>query len=165
MSELNGADIWRIREALERDAALALGSALFAFSRLDMNVGLMVASIYRNTGRENQVPKADSMSFHVRLDFMEKYLAADPALDIDVLALMRDWLAQAHDARAERNKLVHGRWSADPHKGKVVNIVGLPSSDAQQTIEYTIEELNAFTERFSELGSRLLQARLRWHLP
>ena len=165
MNELTGADIWRIRETLERDAALALGSALFAFSRLDMNVGLMVASIYRNTGREDQVPKADSMSFHVRLEFIEQYLAADSALDSRALSLMRDWLAQAHDARAERNKMVHGRWSADPHKGKAVNIVGLPSSDAQQTIEYTIEELNAVTTRFSDLGSRLSKARMRWHLP
>ena len=165
MNELTGADIFRLRDALEKESAFALGAAMFAFSGLDTNLGLMVASALRTTGREAQGPKADAMSFHVRLDFIQKYLESDANLPPKALREMQQWLTDAHRARLERNQLVHGRWSTDPLRGKALNIVGLPSSDAQQVFEYTVEELQNVGAGFIQLNSRLSKARIRWHLP
>ncbi len=165
MNELTGADILRLRDELERESASALGEAMFAFSGLDMNLGLMVASTLRNTGREAQVPKADAMSFHQRLEFIESHIESDSSLPSKAKEEMKRWLADAHRARLERNQLVHGRWSTDPVRGKALNIVGLPSSDSQQVFEYTVEELRSVAQSFVELNSRLSKARMRWHLP
>jgi hypothetical protein len=165
MNELTGADILRLRDELERDSASALGETMFAFSGLDMNLGLMVASTLRNTGRETQVPKADAMNFHLRLEFIQNHIESDSSLPSKAKEEMKQWVTDAHRARIERNQLVHGRWSTDPLKGKALNIVGLPSSDAQQIFEYTVEELRAVAQGFIKLNSRLSKARMRWHLP
>ena len=135
MNELNAGDVWRIHEELERDAASALGRAMFAFSSLDMNLGLMVASALRYLGKESQAAKVDSLNFKVRLEFVENYVVTTPEVDPKAVSAVRAWVSQAHTARLQRNQLVHGRWGVDPYKRKALNIVGLPSSDAQQTFE------------------------------
>jgi len=65
--------------------------------------------------------------------------------------------------RQQRNNLVHGRWGVEAHKNKVVNVIGLPTSSAQQSIEYTLEELAEVNEELRKLQSEL--ARLREHWP
>jgi hypothetical protein len=165
MNELTVADIFRLRKALEKESAIALGEAMFAFSGLDLNLGLMVASVLRATGREAQVAKTEAMSFHVRLDVIKKYLESDVDLPPTAVSEMQQWLNDAHQARLQRNQLVHGRWSTDPLKGKALNIVGLPSSDVQQVFEYTVEELRNVGAGFVQLNSRLSETRMRWHLP
>lgn len=165
MNDLTGLDILRIREELERDAASALGRALFAFSGLDMNLGLMVASTLRHLGKDGQATKVDSLNFKTRLEFVENYVITASEIAPRAVLEMKTWISQAHAARLQRNQLVHGRWSADPYKRKALVIVGLPSSDVRQTIEYTIEELEAISEEFRRLNSTLSQVRLRWRLP
>lgn len=165
MNNLTGADICRIREELERDAASALGRALFAFSGLDTNLGLMVASTLRLLGKDGQATKVGSLNFKTRLEVVENYVVTTPEVAPKAILEMKAWISQAQAARLQRNQLVHGRWSADPHRRKALVVVGLPSSDMQQTIEYTIEELEAINEQFQRLNSTLSQARRRWHLP
>lgn len=165
MNDLTIRDISRIREELERDAASALGRALFAFSGLDTNLGLMVASTLRHLGKDGQAMNAGSLNFKTRLEFVENYVVTTPEVAPMAILEMKTWISQAHAARLQRNQLVHGRWSVDPHKRKALLIVGLPGSDVQQTIEYTIAELEAISEEFQRLNSALSQARRRWHLP
>jgi len=165
MNELTAGDIWRIREQLERDAASALGKAMFAFSGLDTNLGLMVASVLRYVGKEGQAARVDSLNFKARLEFVDAYIASTSEFHPTAVSEVRDWVLQAQEARQLRNQLVHGRWGVDPLTGKVHNIVGLPSSDAQQTIEYTLEELDAISQEFRRLNSALSKSRQRWGLP
>lgn len=165
MKDLTGADIWRIREELERDAASALGRALFAFSALDTNLGLMVASTLRHLGKDGQATKVGSLNFKARLEFVENYFVTTHDASQKAIPEMKAWIPQAHAARLKRNQLVHGRWSADPRKRKVLVIVGLPSSDVQQTIEYTVEDIVAISEDFQRLNATLSETRRRRHLP
>ena len=165
MNEPTAGEIWQLREQLERDAASLLGGALFAFSRLDAHVGLVVAAIMRVTGKEDQVPKVDALSFHKRLAFVERFIAESTEVETSGRAAMTSWLADAHSIRTQRNQLIHGRWDVDPYKRKILNLVGQHDSTAQQTIEYTLEDLQAFIEGARALQSKLANARRRWGLP
>jgi hypothetical protein len=165
MNEPTAGEIWKLREELERDASAILGRAIFGFSRLDMNLGLMVASILRVSGRPDQAQKVDEMNFHKRLEFVSRYVLETPAIDPRASEVMTSWLRSADQLRTQRNELVHGRWGVDPYKRKALNIVGLPSSGAQRTIEYTLEELEAFVQRTQELQASLSKARSTWQLP
>ncbi len=138
---------------------------MFAFSGLDTNLGLMVASALRYLGKEAQAGNVDALNFNARLAFVEDYAATGPEVPAKAAAALKDWVARAHAARLLRNQLVHGRWGVDAMGSKVLNIVGLPSGEAQRTVEYTLEELAAIGERFRELNSELSRARQRWHLP
>lgn len=165
MNELTAGDIWRIQEEIEHGAASALGRAMFAFSRLDMNLGLMVASALRYLGKDGQAAKVDSLNFKARLEFVENYVTTATEVEPNAVLEVRAWLSQAHSARLQRNQLVHGRWSVDPYERKALNIVGSPSSDAQRTIKYTLEELEAIGQEYQRLNSALGKTRHRWHLP
>jgi hypothetical protein len=165
MTEPTVGEIWQLREQLERDAAALLGGALFAFSRLDAHVGLMVAAILRVTGKEDQIPKVDALSFHKRLAFVESFIAESTEVETSGRAEMASWLAGAQSIRTQRNQLIHGRWDVDPYKRKILNLVGQHDSAAQQTIEYTLEDLQAFIERTRALQSQLATLRTHWGLP
>src|SRR5690606_11002632 len=143
MNDLTGADIWRIHEELERDAASELGRALIAFAGLDTNLGLMVASTLRHLGKDGHATKVGSLNFKARLEIVEQYVVTAPEVSQNAVLEMKAWISQAHAARLQRNQLVHCRWSADPRKRKVLVIVGLPSRDVQQTVEYIVEDLEA----------------------
>jgi len=43
MKEWTGIEIERVRQGLEQESATTLGRMIFEFSRLDMNLGLMLA--------------------------------------------------------------------------------------------------------------------------
>jgi hypothetical protein len=165
MNELTAGDLWRMRERLELDAATALGQAMFAFSGLDTNLGLMVASALRYVGKEVHADNVSSLNFKARLDFVAEYASTRPEVAAEAALLLKAWVSRAHEARLLRNQLVHGRWNVDAMKNKVLNIVGLPSGDAQQIFEYSLEELVAIGERFRSLNVELSKTRQRWHLP
>jgi len=165
MNELTAGDIWRLHEQLERDASAILGRAIFAFSRLDANLGLMVASVLRVAGKVEQESKADGMNFHKRLEFILKYACEAPDIDPSARAELTRWVKAADETRTQRNQLVHGRWDVDPYRRKALNTVGLANSDEQRTFEYSLEELESFVQRVNDLQSQLTKVRMRWHLP
>ena len=80
-------------------------------------------------------------------------------------AEMTAWITDAHAARTQRNQFIHGRWASDVLRSKVLNIVGLPGSDAQKTVEYTLDDLDAFNHRIQALMLALTRVRERWQLP
>jgi hypothetical protein len=51
--------------------------------------------------------------------------------------------------------LVHGRWGVEPIKNRVVNVIGLPTSPEQRTVEYAIVDLKRVLEKIVELQQRL----------
>ena len=138
---------------------------MFAFSSLDVNLGLMVSSALHDLGKEGQAARVDSLNFKARLEFVEDYVQTAAEVLPEAAEEIKAWVAQADIARSQRNQLVHGRWVIDPQKRKAINIVGVPSDDTQKAIEYTIEELEAVGEEFRRLNDSLSLARQRWHLP
>ena len=162
MENLTAGEVSRIQEQLEAEAATLLGRFLFSFSRLDHNVGLLVASAERVQGRAQEADQVANFNFHKRLDYLAGHIQQSTSMPTVAKDAYSDWLQAAHVARSRRNELVHGRWGVEPYKGKVLNIVGLASSNEQRAVEYSIDELRHIISELDKLQQQLYQLGKRW---
>jgi hypothetical protein len=161
---LTAGELWAHREALEAAAASLLGHMLFEFSRIDVNLGLCLVWVDSGANLESLTPKVAALSFHSKLGELAKHVQLKlPAGSKPRVAYDR-WIERMHMARAERNRLVHGRWGIEAHRSKVVNVVGLPTGGGQQEIEYSIDELAAVNEELRSLELELRRLRTHWPL-
>jgi hypothetical protein len=146
-------------KATERAGAELLGRMIFAFSRLDMALGLCI--VWTGGGRNieslsNQVP---NWTFHSRLDYLTELLTASRARDDADRIAYEAWIADAHALRRCRNDMVHGRWAVNGDGSKVANVVGLPTSSQQREVSYSLRELESFVDSLEALQHRLRELR------
>ena len=125
----------------------------------------MVVWVLRSVGKDAQVKNVDTMNFNSRLKFIAEYVESSNGLAHGARTEMNDWIAAANAARAQRNQFIHGRWASDVLRNKALNIVGLPGSDDQETIEYSLSELETYNQAIERLILTLSQMRERWRLP
>ncbi|RYE40470.1 MAG: hypothetical protein EOP21_09555 [Hyphomicrobiales bacterium] len=154
--------LWTRREAMQAEAASLLGQMLFAFSYIDVNLGLCLAWVDNGTRLETLSKSVAEQNIHTKLEALLKHVAEKFPAGSKRRVAYECWIERVHVARVQRNQMVHGRWGIEAHRHKVVNVVGLPSG-TQQCIEYTLEELTAFNEELLALEREL--ARLRKHWP
>lgn len=161
---LTAGELWAHREVMEAAAASLLGHMLFEFSRIDVNLGLCLVWVDNGANLESLTPKVAELSFHSKLRELAKHVQLKfPASSKRRVAYDR-WVERMHMARAERNRLVHGRLGIEAHRNKVVNVVGLPTDGAQQVFEYSIDELAAVNEELRSLELELRRLRTNWPL-
>ncbi len=162
MRARTGVEIEMERDRLEREAAAILGYMLFEYSRLDMELGLLL--VWSGDGRKCEflTKKLGGYSIYRRLqclgDLVEMRYADIP----EAFELYSSWLADAHNTRVLRNQLIHGRWGIEPTKRKVVNVMGLPTSQEQKSTPFSLEELQCALESIKELRTRLHELRKLW---
>lgn len=161
---LTAGELWAHREAMQAAAASLLGHMLFEFSRIDVNLGLSLVWVDSGANLESLTPKVAEMSFHSKLGELAKHVQVKLPAGSKRRAAYDRWIERMHIARAERNRLVHGRWGIEAHRSKVVNVVGLPTGGAQQTTEYSIDELAAVNEELRSLELELRRLRTHWPL-
>ncbi len=155
MTDYTSKELSEIRERLEHDAALILGKLLFAYSRLDMSIGLLLAWTDEGKKLEELTDKVSAYTLHKKLSFLEQKLDAKYDKTSKAYSDYASWLKEAHAIRTIRNNLVHGRWGVEPKKLKVVNVVGLPTSNQQKSTLYSIDELKNILEGINSLCERL----------
>jgi len=163
MSEITAGEVWARRDALERDAASLLGHMLFEFSRLDVSLGLCLVWVEGGAKIDSLTKTVEVLNLKSKLDELASHVTAKLPAGSKRRRAYEAWIERVHSARQQRNNLVHGRWGVEAHKNKVVNVIGLPTSNTQQAIEYTIEELAEVNHELRELQREL--ARLREHWP
>jgi hypothetical protein len=163
MSEITAGELMARRDALEQEAASLLGHMLFEFSRLDVNLGLCLVWVDGGARIESLTKAVEAQTLKSKLDDLTEHVSAKLPSGSKRRIAYEAWIGRANSVRQQRNNLVHGRWGIEAHKNKVVNVIGLPTSSAQQTIEYTLEELGEVNEELRKLQSEL--ARLREHWP
>lgn len=161
---MTGAEILAAQEALEHGAALALGHMLFEFSRLDMNLGLCLVWAGEPDKMQSLSKGAGEMPLNDKLAELTKLVNAKLPAGSKRHTAYTEWIRRAHIVRQQRNDLVHGRWGVEVKKGKVVNVVGLPTSSSQCCTEYTVEELATVNEELRTLQSELSRLRSQWPL-
>lgn len=164
MSELTAGQIVEAREALEQDAAALLGRMLFEFSRLDVNLGL--CAVWTESGQrlEELTKQVEELSFHKKLDFLSQHVERSLPKGSKRHTAYTEWIARAHVSRHKRNQLVHGRWSADPLQGYVINVIGLPTSPEQAEFRYSLTDLENVLKELMQLRAKLHEIRERWPL-
>lgn len=164
MRNWTGIEIEAERERLEREAASILGHMLFEYSRLDMELGMMVVWTEDGKWLEKLTTKHNESNFIKKLRFLEKQAAIKYAGSPEALTAHTRWLYAANRVRECRNQLVHGRWGIEPTRQQVVNVVGLPTLSEQEAIPYTIPALQAELDAVRSLRAGLVGLRKEWPL-
>jgi len=161
MKEWTGIEIERARQGLEQASATTLGRMIFEFSRLDMNLGLMLVRAHEGSQLEELTKKVSGYTFHKKLDLLEELSKSKYQGNHKAMNAYAKWLAEAHQVRANRNDLIHGRWGIDHMNNQVVNIVGLPTGE-QIPKSYKISELKEALNRLQQLQQELSSLRDRY---
>jgi hypothetical protein len=156
--DLTAGEVWRATEELETAAATLLGRLLFAFSRLDVALGLCL--VWADGGKQIDAltPMVTALTFKQKLDALTVLVEQKYADESKKRAAWLQWIGQAHSSRTLRNELTHGRWGVDPYTADAVNVLGLPTSPEQREVRYSLQ---ALTDAVAEIGR--LQGRL-WQL-
>lgn len=152
------------RAALESEAAKLLGQMLFEFGRLDMNLGLCVVWFDAGAKLDSLTNKVSEYSFHKKLEEVSGQVDKKLPHGSKGRVAYEAWVERAHEARQLRNELVHGRWGVDAINNKVVNVLGLPTSEDQRVVKYTLEGLAAINDGLRQLWEDLARLRERWPL-
>ncbi len=104
------------------------------------------------------------MTFSNKLDELLKQVMAKLPNGSKRHRAYAEWIDRAQAIRKQRNDFVHGRWGIETQRNKVVNIIGLPTSDEQQVAEYEIGELAAVNDEIRSLQTELNRLREHWRL-
>ncbi|TSA09906.1 MAG: hypothetical protein D4R79_12630 [Comamonadaceae bacterium] len=163
MNEITAGELFAKNDALENEAASLLGHMIFEFSRLDMNLGLCLVWVDSGARVESLTKTVETQNLKIKLDELTKHVIAKLRLGSKQRSAYENWIERVNSVRQQRNNLVHGRWGVEAHKNKVINVIGLPTSSAQQVIEYTLDELAEVNEELRDLQREL--GRLREHWP
>jgi len=164
MSDITAGELYARKDELEHQAATILGHMLFKFSRLDMNLGLCLVWVNDGANIGNLTETVADLNFNAKLVELSKYVEAKLPSGSKRHKAYTEWLERAHKVRQQRNELAHGRWGIEANKNKVINILGLPTSDSQRVVEYTIDELAEINEELHSLLCELSRLRECWPL-
>lgn len=162
MKEWTGVEIERARQGLEQAAATTLGRLIFEFSRLDMNLGLMLVHAYSKPQLGKPTKEISECTFHEKLKFLDELVQKKYQGKQEAMGAHAKWLEQAHEMRMKRNDLIHGRWGVDPMKSQVINVVGLPTGEQQSEQRYTIQELKDVLLRMQQVQKQLIDLEEQW---
>lgn len=144
MDDITAGELWARQTQLEDEGAGLLGKLMFAFGRLEFNLGLFVRSIAGGK-------YLDGSGFHDRLTSLTK--AVEGGLHYDGFSSepYEVWINRAHAMRQIRNDLVHGRWASDPYTMCVLNVVASADLSEQRTNPYTLARLEEMLKEVDEL--------------
>lgn len=156
-------ELWARREMLESEAASLLGHMLFEFSRLEANLSLCLVWVDGGESIESLTKTVGNLNLKAKLDALTKHVGEKLPAGSKRRRAYELWIGRTDSVRQQRNNLVHGRWGVAAHLNKVINVVGIPTSDGQQVVEYTLEELAEINKELRDLQREL--ARLREHWP
>jgi len=148
---------------MQAEAASLLGQMLFAFSYVEVNLGLCLESAGRGKNLDVLPKPVDGLNIHAKLEMFSKYVAEKFPTGSKRRVSYERWIERVQLARVLRNQMVHGRWCVEARRHKVVNVIGLPSG-TQQSIEYTLAELAAFNEELHALVRELTRLGAHWPL-
>lgn len=164
MEDLTAGELWARRDQLENDAALQLGYMIFEFSRLDVNLGLCLVWVDGGAKLESLTKSVAGLNLKSKLDELASHVKAKLPAGSKRRKAYDAWLERTHAIRQQRNSLVHGRWGVEAHINKVVNVIGLPTSDTQRVFHYGIDELVVINDELRSLQTELSRLREHWPL-
>ena len=153
MDDLTVGELWARRKQLENEAAVQLGHMIFEISRLEMNLGLCLVWVEGGGKLESLTKSVESLSLKAKLDKLEEQVKANLPDRSTGREAYEHWLQRAH-----------GRWGVEAHINKVVNVLGLPTSEEQQITRYGIDELVRINNELKALQCELSRLREDWPL-
>lgn len=144
MDDITAGELWARQTQLEAEGACLLGKLMFAFGRLEFNLGLYVRSIAGGKYLKGS-------SFSDRLESMAKAVDCGSHYDGFSSAPYEAWIRRAHAMRQIRNDLVHGRWGSNPYTMCVLNVVASEDLSRQRENAYTLSQLSELVREVAQL--------------
>ncbi|GAB2813794.1 hypothetical protein GCM10027276_13250 [Comamonas piscis] len=154
-------EVWKRHEDMQAEASSLLGQMLFAFSYVDVNLGLCLAWADDGKKLEALSTSLEGQSVHSKLETLSNQVAEKFPEKSKQRTTWEEWIARVHAVRRVRNLMVHGRWGVDARRQKVINTVGLPSG-TQQSYEYSLVELASFNDELRAIERELRRLRKHW---
>lgn len=151
-------------EELELRAAELLGRMLFAFSRLEVALGLYIVWSDNGKDLDDRTQFFNASTTHAKLTLFEQLYATKYAEATEARAVFEQWSREMNDVRHLRNALVHGRWGIIESSQEVANVVRLPTSPDQREVRYSLTDLADAVSRIAALEQRLHTLRKTWPL-
>ena len=162
MATVTGKPRERAPSEFESRAHALVGRLVMVYSRLDVNLALMVASWRGNERRAETLLQLENTSFRSKLNKVLDTVMLEYPPEHACIAEWHHWLDDADRLRCKRNDLMHGRWGIDERGQRVVNVLGLPGSPNQREIAYTLSELADEVERAEGVSAALWRLREKW---
>lgn len=153
-------------EAKRVESAIAerLGLLLFAYSRLDVSLGLQLVWIDGARELPGLTHRYSNQGVGPRIEFLKKRVATVYAPCSEGAREYADFFDELDALRQIRNDLVHGRWSPPLDGGRMACVAGLPTSDEQCETYYTPALLDEVLQRLDRLSARHDRLRDQWPL-
>jgi hypothetical protein len=144
-------------DALRRELAQRLGFMVMEFSRLEMELGLLLAWVHGGREQEAMAARLRRANFNDRLRMLRDHLAARTDAHPGYAA----WVAEANQARRLRNHLIHGRWGFHGAEAArpISNVRGESFLEEQTEVDFSLDELDRELERLRALRHRLRELR------
>ena len=140
------------QEPLERAAAVQVGLLHFAWSRLDMHLGLSLGWA-RGEGAAAASREAGlGLDFHAKLDALSRLLEQQPPAEWRE-GLAR-WVAQCRALEALEPGFMQGRWLPDVRSGRVAHLCLGPSGQAVERT-HTLLEIKALVGALDQQRAEL----------
>ena len=128
------------QEPLERAAAVQVGLLQFAWSRLDMHLGLSLGWA-RGEGAPAASREAGlGLDFHAKLDALAALLAKQP--ESEWREGLTRWIAQCRALEVLAPGFMQGRWLPDVRSGRIVHLYLAPGGQVAER-SHTLLELKA----------------------
>ena len=162
MTQVTGEAVHLRTEELEQAAASILGRLLFDFSRLELELGLLLVWTGEGSRLNELTAQVAGHTFQKKLAFLRKLVGAKFKKDSAGHSAYSGWLRRTHTARVSRNRLVHGRWGIDANQQRIINVMGLPTSPDQNEVRYSLRELEDVLNTIRELHAELQKLRKQW---
>ena len=159
--DLTAGEAWKATADLETAVATLLGRLLFAYSRLDMTIGLCL--VWANGGHQldELTPRVSFETFHRKLTALEDLVIQKFGNQPREQMAWSRWVEQAHVTRKLRNELTHGRWGVNPYTNEAINVIGMPTSPNQREVRYSLSALTDAVAEIDRLQTALGQLRER----
>lgn len=148
MDNITAGELWIRRTQLEDAGASLLGNLMFAFGRLEFNLGLFVRNIADGK-------YLDGSSFHARLASLSEAVKGGPHFEGFSREPYEDWIRRAHAMRQTRNDMVHGRWVPEPNTMCILNVMATTDLSNQRTNSYTLSQLDDLVKEVGQLQTDL----------
>lgn len=151
-------------EQVERAMAEQLGWLLFAYSRIDVSLGLQL--VWSDMARElpGLTHHYNNRGVGARMDFLRRRVAVVYAPDSDGGKAYAEFFTELDALRQIRNDLVHGRWSPPLDEGQMACVVGMPTSEDQRQTFYTPADLDEVVRRLEQVRAWHDRIRSQWPL-
>jgi len=151
-------------ERVESAIAERLGLLLFAYSRVDVSLGLQLVWTDGARKLSGLTHRSNDEGVWARMKYLMERVATVYAPGSEGAREYAEFFDELDALRQIRNELVHGRWSPPLDGERMACVAGLPTSDEQRETYYTPALLDEVVQRLHRVSTWHDRLRDRWPL-